>query len=189
MVTNLHATAGKNEGISGLLEVTESRCFTNLHATAGMHEGITGLLEVPESGRFTALHSTADKNEGSTGLPEVPESGARMGGAGHESSLNLHATAEERSGNISLLEASEFDPVMGATAGEKGIIGSLEVTESDFSKNLAESTAIEVFAVTCHLMHVSHTLMRCLLLLLVHLLPLLLHVELHLFCCCWVGHA
>ena len=31
----------------------------------------------------------------------------------------------------------------------------------------------------CHPMHVSHTFMRCLLLLLVHLLPPLLHVVLH----------
>ena len=78
----------------------------------------------------------------------VWSSDAQMGVAGHESSLILHATAEERSGNISLLEAPESDPVMEATAGEKGILGSLEVPESDFSKNLAESTATVVFAVT-----------------------------------------
>ena len=48
MVTNLHATAGENEGITGLLEVTESRRFTNLHETAG-ENGIIGLLEEPES--------------------------------------------------------------------------------------------------------------------------------------------
>ena len=58
MVTDLHETAGKIEGISGLLGVTESGICTNQHATAGMQEGNTGLLEVPESGRFTNLHST-----------------------------------------------------------------------------------------------------------------------------------
>ena len=84
-----------------------------------------------------------------------------------------------------------------ATAGEKGIIGLLEEPESVCSKDLAESTATEGWVIihefivvsrvslrirlVCHLMHVSHTLMRCLLLLLVHLLPSLLHVELHHF--------
>ena len=86
-----------------------------------------------------------------------------------------------------------------ATAGDSGINGLLEELESDFSKNLAESTLLtsvlgrvrihEFIVVSrvsfprirlvCHPMHVSHTLMRCLLLLLVHLLPSLLHVVLH----------
>ena len=109
MVTDLHETAGKIEGISGLLGVTESSFCTDQHATAGMQEGITGLLEVPESGRFTNLHSTADEKEGSIGLLEVPEPGCF---------IDLHATA-----------------------GEKGIIGLHEVTGSEFSKSLAESTA------------------------------------------------
>ena len=45
---------------SGACVARGADMVTNLHVTAGENEGITGLLEVPVSGRFTNLHATCD---------------------------------------------------------------------------------------------------------------------------------
>ena len=39
-----------------------------MYATAHDNEGITGLLEVTDSGRFTRLHAIADESEESLGF-------------------------------------------------------------------------------------------------------------------------
>ena len=104
------------------------------HDTADKVEDISGLLGVTESGIFTNQNASVGMQEGHTGLLEVPESGRFT---------NLHSIADENDGSIGLIAVPEPGCCVDlhASAGEKGIIGLQEVTESGVSKSFVESTA------------------------------------------------
>ena len=121
-------------GSSGSCVDRGKTMLTDPHVSAAKVEVISGLLGVTESGICTNQHATAGMQEGNTGLLEVPESGRFT---------NLHSIADENEGNIGLLEVPEPGCCVDlhASAGEKGITGLHEVTESGVSKSLAESTA------------------------------------------------
>ena len=130
-------------------------CNALLHKASGVVPGVGARarpsqeeneLELLKCAKIAGAAATDGSTADTIELLDVHESefskSAKIAGAA--------ATDGSTADTIDLLEVHESEFSAVGRTGEKGIIGLLDVPESDFSKNLAESTATEVFARPCH---------------------------------------